>query len=148
MLQPQHATIMAAASLRAGLLLLLTLTTLTIADPPSFNNSLDYDRGDLGIFVELPFKSSSLKAPQVNFLLWPPQCSREDEYFFLAPRGMLVGPAGPVILDNDGHMVWHREDFGVAYGLEVQELHGRKVLTFWSGDDNVIGHGQGYHYIV
>ena len=129
------------------LLLALIAACVTRADPPPFYRSKDFDSGGLGIYPELKFQSTQLKAPQVNLEKWGDHC-KSDEFFFICPRGLLVGPAGPTILNSDGHMIWHREDFGNAYDLKVQKYRGQDVLTFWSGDDTVIGHGSGFQYMA
>lgn len=134
--------------LRLFIALQASATLSAKADPPPYIRSQAFENGSLGIYPELHFASTSLRAPQLNLITWGPQCHVEDEYFFLAPRGLLVGPVGPVILDTHGHMIWHREDFGVAYNFDVQQYMGQDVLTFWSGDDMAGGHGSGYYYIV
>ncbi|KAI9717584.1 MAG: hypothetical protein M1828_007145 [Chrysothrix sp. TS-e1954] len=126
--------------------LIYLVARLTVADPPAFYQSQAYETGELGWYPELSFHSTELRAPQLNIRTWEAECDT-DEYFFLAPRGLLVGPLGPVILDSHGHMMWHREDFGNVYGLTVQKYRGEDVLTFWSGDDEVVGHGSGFNYM-
>jgi hypothetical protein len=46
-----------------------------------------------------------------------------------------VGPGGPMIVDGAGNLVWFRQlaPPEVAANLRVQNLHGRKVLTWWEG---------------
>ncbi|MGG7380186.1 hypothetical protein ACQ7B2_16000, partial [Escherichia coli] len=66
-------------------------------------------------------------------------------YVFIAPkRGS--GIDGPVILDNDGHVVWaevprkgmHVTDF------RPQTYRGQPVLTYWEGASTVgVGMGEG-----
>lgn len=130
------------------LLTILSLSLVVVADPPAFNHSQEFDSGRLGLFVELPFQSTDLKAPQINFERWGPDCAESHHKYFFTPRGMLVGPVGPVILDRDGHMIWHRQDFGNTYNLQAQIYKGSNVLTFWAGDDTVVGHGAGFYYMV
>lgn len=121
---------------------------LTLADPPPFRQSEDYDKGKLGIFVGLNFSSSPLTAPRVNIKAWADECDANDALIFFCPRGLLTPTVGPVIMNRHGQMVWHRNDFGNTYNLQVQNFKGEDVLTFWAGDDNVVGHGTGHYYIV
>ncbi|KAI9656142.1 MAG: hypothetical protein M1831_004713 [Alyxoria varia] len=129
-------------------LLLLCTCRLCRADPPTFNRSAEFDSGELGIYVELSFNSSDLRAPQLNIQQWSDGCDSDDSYYFLTPRGLLVGRTGPTILDSHGHMIWRREDFGMTYDFKVQRYKDQDVLTFWSGDDTVVGHGSGFQYIL
>lgn len=126
---------------------LCLLFRLAYADPPPFNQSDDYDRGRLGNFVESSFATTELKAPRINFQHWSDACNSTKKYVF-AIHSIVVGPVGPMVMDCNGHMVWHREDFGNAYNLAVQKYKGKNVLTFWAGDDTVVGHGTGYYYMV
>jgi hypothetical protein len=52
-------------------------------------------------------------------------------YLFVAPK-LNAAQAGPMILDNYGHLVWFRplNTRGVT-GLRVQRYRGRPVLTWW-----------------
>ena len=118
------------------------------ADPPPFNHWDDYDRGRLGNFIETSFMSTDLKAPRVNLQHWSNACVEDDKKYVFAIHSLVVSPVGPIILDKFGHMIWHREDFGNAYNLQVQRYKGQDVLTFWAGDDTLIGHGTGYYYMV
>ena len=129
-------------------LLLLCSCYLCRADPPTFNRSAKFDTGSLGYYVELSFNSSDLVAPQLNIQQWSDECNSDDSYYFFAPRGLMVGRTGPTILDSHGHLVWRREDYGMTYDFKVQKYKGQDVLTFWSGDDAVVGHGSGFQYIV
>lgn len=53
-----------------------------------------------------------------------------------------------MIMNRHGHLVWHRGDFGNTCNLMVQRYRDEDVLTFWHGDDQIIGHGAGFYYIV
>ena len=54
-------------------------------------------------------------------------------YIFIAPKGH-VAQAGPLILDDQGHVVWFRplQTRGVT-DFRVQRFRGRPVLTWWRG---------------
>src|SRR5207302_5046448 len=65
-------------------------------------------------------------------------------YVFVAPLG---GPVqnGPEILDSNGHVVWFKSmPRGVsATDLRVQSYLGKTALTWWQGNINAAGIGQG-----
>lgn len=141
------------SSIRKLLIGLLSVTALlieyTTADPPPYGplDAVDFDKAKYGIFSETKYKSTDLVGPRFLRRQWDDAC-KSDEYYMFCPRGMLVGHPGPMIVDNDGNMVWHTNAWPVAYGLTVQHYKGEPYLTFWSGNDQVIGHGSGYYYMV
>lgn len=54
-------------------------------------------------------------------------------YIFIAPKGH-VAQAGPLILDDAGHVVWFRPlDTRGVTDFRVQRYRGRPVLTWWRG---------------
>jgi hypothetical protein len=63
-------------------------------------------------------------------------------YLFLAPKKK-VAQMGPLIVDNDGEVVWfHPTKLGVA-NFRVQHYHGRPVLTWWQGvSEKGVGRGR------
>lgn len=127
-----------------------TLFTSVIADPPPFNaaEADEYDKGGFGLYPELKYKTTDLVGAHILRRQWNEKCSKDNKYIFFAPRGMLVGHPGPMILDQDGEMVFHTEAFPIAYGMTVQKYRSENYLTFWAGDDQVIGHGSGSYYMV
>lgn len=134
-----------------GLLALSATSVLSTAraDPPIFgpDDYQLYDQGEHGIFPETKYRTTDLVGPHILRRHWDPACKSDDKYL-IAPRGLLVGHPGPMLVDNDGYMVWHSEAWQVAYGLSVQRYLGENYLSFWSGNDQVIGHGSGSYYMV
>jgi Arylsulfotransferase (ASST) len=57
----------------------------------------------------------------------------------------LVGPGGPMIVDDRGHVVWFRQLRlpEVAANLQVQHYAGRRVLTWWQGPVTIAAFGLG-----
>jgi Arylsulfotransferase (ASST) len=54
-------------------------------------------------------------------------------YIFIAPKGN-VAQAGPLILDDAGHIVWFKPlDTRGVTDFRVQRYHGKPVLTWWRG---------------
>lgn len=69
-------------------------------------------------------------------------------YVFLAvKRG--PGQDGPMIVDDEGEVVWFRPAPGetTATGFRVQEYRGEPVLTWWQGR-TMMGHGKGEHVLL
>lgn len=81
-----------------------------------------------------------------NFVRYGQAC-RDGLHTLIAPRGSDVYTPGPMILDQDGHLVWFKP-MGQTYNMNVQTYKGQEYLTFWSGDDSIVGHGEGTYYMV
>jgi hypothetical protein len=84
-----------------------------------------------------------LKPPPVDVLTFG---STTPGYIFFAPK-MKVVQAGPMILDNEGQVVWFHplKTHGVS-DFRVQLYHGEPVLTWWRGRAPM-GVGDGYYVI-
>jgi hypothetical protein len=68
-------------------------------------------------------------------------------YVFIAPKKH-VAQAGPLILDDRGHVVWfHPLDTRGVTDFRVQRYRGRSVLTWWRGRPTN-GQGDGNYAIV
>ncbi|KAL4999395.1 ASST-domain-containing protein [Aspergillus recurvatus] len=90
------------------------------------------------------YRTSSVFGTSAYSVLSSKSC-KDGLYTFLSPRGGGVAARGPTILDQEGELVWTSESttYGAAYNLDVQEYKGNQYLTFWEGDDNIDGHGDG-----
>lgn len=115
------------------------------ADVDSYYQSTKYEKGSAGKWPNQRFQSSQLTAPVLNFVRYGQAC-RDGLYTFIAPRGSSVPKAGPMILDQDGHLVWS-EPMGETFGMNMHTYKGESYLTFWVGDDSM-GHGEGTYYMV
>jgi hypothetical protein len=72
-----------------------------------------------------------LKPPPVRILT--PAHGTAPGYIFIAPKNHVV-QAGPMILDNRGHVVWFRPlNTGGVTDFRVQAYGGQPVLTWWRG---------------
>lgn len=71
------------------------------------------------------------------------------EYVFSAPYSG-PGPAGPMIFDEAGNLVWFDPVPGnkAASNLQVQQLNGQPVLTWWQGYIPPQGFGEGEEIIM
>lgn len=131
----------------AWFLLLLVFPNLVRASPFSPQrdlNSLWYDAGLYGAYVDHHYASSDHVPPKVNFL----QRQHCDSTFtFISPRGRSVPKPGPIILDSEGELVWMEDRFGQAMDFRVQQYRGEDYLTFWAGTDSGT-HGTGSYYMV
>jgi hypothetical protein len=84
-----------------------------------------------------------LKPPPVEVLT---SSGAAPGYIFFAPK-MKVVQAGPMILDNEGQVVWFHplKTKGIS-DFKVQTYHGQPVLTWWRGRAPM-GVGNGYYVI-
>jgi hypothetical protein len=67
-------------------------------------------------------------------------------YIFFAPKKK-VEQRGPMIVDNDGHVVWFDPLTQGATDFRVQRYRGKPVLTWWQGR-SVVGIGHGSYVIA
>ncbi len=87
-----------------------------------------------------------LKPPAIVVSARSPQTAPGD--VFAAPYGG-PGPAGPLILDEAGNVVWFHPVAAnlAAANLQVQQYGGRPVLTWWQGYIPPQGFGEGEEMI-
>jgi Arylsulfotransferase (ASST) len=85
-----------------------------------------------------------LKPPSVTVLTKTTGVS--PGYVFFAPKKK-VEQRGPLIVDNDGHVVWYEPLKQGATDFRVQQYQGKPVLTWWQGR-SVVGIGHGDYVIM
>ncbi|KAE8387156.1 ASST-domain-containing protein [Aspergillus alliaceus] len=130
-----------------GLLILLGLVLVSVrADYGPYFQSADYDEGKFGEWPTETYRSSPIVGPSLNYQKYSDEC-KDGLYTFIAPRGNKVANPGPMILDQNGHLVWTKH-YGQTYNLNVYTFKGQQYLTFWVGDDGVRGHGEGAYYML
>ncbi|KAE8154206.1 ASST-domain-containing protein [Aspergillus avenaceus] len=130
-----------------GLLIVLALFLVSVcADSGPYLQSSAYDEGRFGEWPTETYRSSPIVGPALNYLQHSDKC-KDGLYTFIAPRGSRVAHPGPMILDQDGHLVWTTE-YGQSYNLNVYNYKGQDYLTFWMGNDGVGGHGEGAYYML
>lgn len=110
------------------------------------------DNGTFGYYPSWSFMTEEdISAPRTNWLQWDPQCD-DGMFYFITPKGWGISQPGPMILDSNGELVWSKlfanEWGGQAYDLMVQHYQGQEYLTFWTGDDQIRGHGSGTYMMV
>ncbi|KAJ6070854.1 hypothetical protein N7467_012173 [Penicillium canescens] len=136
---PQHAILIHSLSLSLFL-------PFTNADVKPYYRSTSYDRSYYGAWPQQSYHSSSLSGPILNY--WHRSRACEDGgYTLIAPRGDSVRHKGPMILDQNGDLVWVKE-YGTTYNLNIHTFRGEDYLTFWTGNDGVRGHGNGIYYML
>lgn len=118
--------------------------------PPPVDEAVN--NGSYGFYPTYTFVTEvDLNAPMTNFMQWDERCN-DGLLYFLTPRGWGIGNPGPMILDEQGNLVWSKHFAnkfgGQAYDFMVQKYRGEEYLTFWLGDDRVRGHGSGFYYMV
>jgi hypothetical protein len=139
------------------ILWLLKLISQTHATPPSSASPVheydeSVDNGTLGHYPSWTFVTEDdISAPRTNWLQYDPQCD-DGMFYFLTPKGWSISQPGPMILDSKGDLIWSKhfanEWGGQAYDLMVQHYQGQEYLTFWTGDDQIRGHGSGTYTMV
>lgn len=117
-----------------------------LADVGPYFDSERYEQGGMGPWPIETYRSTSTVGAVVNFLQYGPQC-KDDQYYFISPRGYSVHKPGPMILDQKGRLVWTKP-YGHTYNFNVYNYKGQDYLTFWVGDDSRVGHGEGTYYMV
>ncbi|EDP51097.1 conserved hypothetical protein [Aspergillus fumigatus A1163] len=123
-----------------------TAFTLVQADRGPYFQSSRFEDGDLGQWPTETYRSSALMGPILNYVESNPQC-KDGQYTLIAPRGMAVRNPGPMIIDQDGHLVWTKH-YGQTYNVNVYRYKGQDYLTFWVGNDGIVGHGDGTYYML
>ncbi|KAI9373531.1 ASST-domain-containing protein [Aspergillus egyptiacus] len=101
-----------------------------------------------GLWPTKIYRSTSVLGPYVYFTARDSACD-DDEYTFLSPRGEGVAVRGPTILGQNGELVWSSQfKYERAYNLDVHTYKGQDYLTFWAGDENDNGHGDGTIFML
>ncbi|KAI9933099.1 hypothetical protein ASPWEDRAFT_114453 [Aspergillus wentii DTO 134E9] len=114
---------------------------------PYFQSEL-YETGAFGSWPHETFRSTPVLGLSVNYFEHHPFCD-DGQYTFLTPRQGGTWNPGPVILDQNGHLVWTAYPyFGPTYNLNVYQFKGKDYLTLWTGKDDVAGHGEGLYYML
>ena len=117
-----------------------------VADLDNRFRSEKYDLSLEGQFPSQHYSSFGIQGLVLNYLEKSTACD-DGLYTILSPRGSSIHHPGPMILDNEGHMVWFK-DYKTTYNANVYTYKGERYLTFWAGNDLVRGHGEGTVYMV
>lgn len=129
-----------------AILALSFLISCTTADIQPYYQSTSYDMSRFGAWPLQGYISSKLSGPILNY--WQRSRACEDgSYTLIAPRGDSVRQTGPMILDQNGDLVWFKE-YKKTYNLNIYSFRGEDYITFWAGNDGIGGHGDGTYYMV
>ncbi|GIK00767.1 hypothetical protein Aspvir_004796 [Aspergillus viridinutans] len=123
-----------------------TAFTPVQADRGPYSQSSRFEDGELGQWPTETYRSSALMGPILNYVESNPRC-KDGKYTLIAPRGTAVRNPGPMIIDQDGHLVWTKY-YGQTYNANVYSYKGQGYLTFWVGNDGIVGHGDGTYYML
>jgi hypothetical protein len=95
----------------------------------------------------LRFHSRPELDPDALTLTTPARDTAPGLVFLAVKRG--PGQDGPMIVDDEGRVVWFRPAPGrtTATGFRVQRYRGEPVLTWWEGR-TMLGHGEGEYVIL
>jgi Arylsulfotransferase (ASST) len=94
------------------------------------------------------FRSTNIEPPSIALTARSPQSA--PGYIFAAPYAG-PGPPGPMIFDEAGELVWFDQlpkSIPASADLQVQQLDGKPVLTWWQGYIPPQGFGQGEEIIA
>lgn len=125
---------------------LLLIPAIASPDQDPRFRSEKYAQGFEGPFPLQRYRSADLSGPILNYWQHSTAC-QDGLYTILSPRGDAVRHSGPMILDQEGHLVWFKR-YKTTYNANVETYKGERYLTFWAGDDSVKGHGEGVYYMV
>ncbi|KND86929.1 hypothetical protein TOPH_08417 [Tolypocladium ophioglossoides CBS 100239] len=95
---------------------------------PYFEASTWYDWGLHGACPRQSYQSFGGRSPKLNLARRDSRC--HDGLVFLEPRGVYVDMPGPVIVDNEGNLVWLPTLWGEAMDVKVQRFNGSNYITF------------------
>ncbi|PSS03849.1 ASST-domain-containing protein [Coniella lustricola] len=109
------------------------------------HNSYWYDWGLYGAYPRVAYNSFASASPWSNILKSDDRC--DAGFTLIEPRGESVPSPGPIILDNQGDLVWMETKYGQAMDLKVQTYKGNDYLTFWHGSDSG-WFGRGYYLML
>ena len=107
---------------------------------PEFVASKLYDLALDGAYAWQSYQSFGGNSPKLITTKQDERC--HDGLVFLEPRGLHADRSGPVVVDNDGNLVWMPAAWSEATDVKVQQFNGKSYMTFWNGTDgNNMGEG-------
>ncbi|KAI4525730.1 hypothetical protein K525DRAFT_190844 [Schizophyllum commune Loenen D] len=112
----------------------------------AFNQSAEYDSGALGLSPTQQFVAATdYKPVQLNYQL-PVNDSTVDKLssglLFFAPQGSDVEQVGPLIIKQDGTVVWSGAEYA-SPSFHVEKYLGEDHIILWQGEFQVGGYGYG-----
>ncbi|MCB7135675.1 arylsulfotransferase family protein [Cellulosimicrobium marinum] len=90
------------------------------------------------------FRTTDLVAPVLPVTHGPAAPAEDDDALYvLGPKRSEAPKKGPLIVDAQGEPVWIAPEDVPAYDVRVQELDGERVITYYVGQSDFVGHGFG-----
>lgn len=119
--------------------LLTSLALAASADFGPYQQSTAYDDGEFGAWPTESYQSSPVIGPSLNYLLHNEMCD-DGRFTMLAPSGGVVRTPGPMIIDQNGHLVWTKQ-YGRTENVNVYRFKDASYMTFCVGDSFIAGYG-------
>ncbi|KAK4705104.1 arylsulfate sulfotransferase, partial [Phenoliferia sp. Uapishka_3] len=138
---------------------LLTLLVPSVANAARFHDDA-YIAGFRGLAPTQKYHSIDLRPPELNiFATQPPSPppnpngttaanSSQPLLTFLGYRGSNAEQPGPMIIDDDGELVWYGPEYGGVLNVERHTYLGQDVFSFYTGTEQYPGFGNGQFNIL
>ncbi|KAF5391737.1 hypothetical protein D9757_001826 [Collybiopsis confluens] len=130
---------------------LLNLVGFAFSDKVYFASG-NYTAGVYGSGPTQQFFSANYTPSAWNFVRPQTGIQRYPLGMCLPPPETVVGSdtirPGPLIFDNDGHLVWDGTNFGETLVFQLETYLGKPHILTWSGDFLATGVGNGYVSLI
>lgn len=115
-----------------------------------FINDSAYAAGTYGEFPLEQYLTYHEHVPRLHVAQHDPGCD-DGHYYIFTPFNITANSI--CMFDTNGHLVWHKAggkatDRKTLSNAQVHNYKGRPYLTYWQGDDSIIGHGAGIYHMV
>lgn len=109
----------------------------------------EYERGELGQYPQVTYKTTRLSTPQIHTLKSSASCDTEN-HVLISPHAGKTEDNKIMMLDSKGNLVWFLQEKGSVHNVQVQQYKGKDFITYWIGDDEnqFWKHGAGYYKMV
>jgi hypothetical protein len=103
----------------------LCIAAIASADQEPRFRSQKYAKGFEGPYPLQRYGSADVSGPILNY--WHRSVACQDGlYTILTPRGDSVRQSGPMIVDQQGHLVWFKQ-YKATYNANVHDYKGRGI---------------------
>ena len=123
---------------------LLPLAAIVLADVPLYTGSNSgYQDKAYGLYPNQSYQSSNLTSPIFQVNTAGDNVSNAS-HVFIGPAGNAVKQIGPMIFGSSNlDLVWSGPQYGVCFGVRVQQYNNSAYITFWRGQLLKSGYGSG-----
>ncbi|WWC85180.1 uncharacterized protein L201_000037 [Kwoniella dendrophila CBS 6074] len=128
---------------------ILALCSILPLSQAVYQNSAEYSSGALGASPAQSFHSVNYTVVDFNINV-PASSELSPGYLFLAPRGTDVATPAPLIMTNQGDLIWDGTEYGYTQSMafQVSTYQQQGVITLWQGQFNGAGYGIGYGLVL